>query len=382
MTSPLTGQLRFQADGAWVAAANATFSFALGGASVALPLQALAVGYGPVSVGLLTATSAVSQMTCRMSLGRIMRSVPDWAIVAAACCLLAISCVLVVISGQVVVFVVAQLLQGVARAFFWTGSQTHVVRGDGSSVRALASVNLVGNLGLLLGPVVAGLLIGDDARAALVASAVVAAIALLPASRLDRLPPFERIADRPPGRMWARTGVWEACYAGVTAGAWRGLLGSYVPIALIHAGHGSLTVGILVATANATSILGSWLVRRVEEDVAALRVMRLGTPVVGASMAIMGWAAGSSVVAAAALAVSGIAAGALQTLGPALASDGVHQEERGEAIAATGTWRAAALFVAPLVTAGLVAVVPIGAAMVVTGALMAAPFGRWVKPSA
>lgn len=382
MIWPPTRQLRFQADGAWVAAANATFSFALGASSVALPLQALAVGYGPVAVGLLTATSAVSQMSSRMSLGRIMRSVPDWAIIAAACWLLAISCGLVIISGHVAVFVVAQLFQGVARACFWTGSQTHVVRGDGSSIRALASVNLVGNLGLLLGPVVAGLLIRDDARVALVAAAAVAALAVIPACRLDRLPPFKRVADRPPGRMWARPGVWEACYAGVTAGAWRGLLGSYVPIALVHAGHGSVAVGMMVATANAASILGSWLVRRVDGNAAAARVMHLGTPAVGGSMAVMGWAAGSSAVAAAALAVSGVAAGALQTLGPARASDSVHQEERGEAIAVTGTWRAAALFVAPLVTAGFVAVVPIGAAMVVTGALMAAPFGRWVRPSA
>jgi hypothetical protein len=167
----------------------------------------------------------------------------------------------------------------------------------------------------------------------------------------------------------------------VTAGAWRGLLGSYVPIALIHAGHGSSTVGILVATANTTSIVGSWLVRHVDEEAAALRVLRLGTPVTGISMAVMGCVAGPSLLgAAAALAVSGVAAGALQTLGPALASDAVHEEERGEAIAATGVWRAASLFVAPLATAGLVAVVPVGAAVCVTGVLMAAPFGRWARP--
>ena len=46
------------------------------------------------------------------------------------------------------------------------------------------------------------------------------------------------------------------------------------------------------------------------------------------------------------------------------------------AIAATGTFRAASLFVAPLATAALVMVVPIGAAMVVTGVLMALPVGR------
>lgn len=366
-----------QADGWWVAAANAGFSFALGMASVALPLQALAVGYSAVEVGVLTAVSAISQMLGRLFLGRVMRVLADWLIVAVACVLLSVSCLLVVGSGAVAVFVVAQLLQGLARAAFWTGSQTHVVRGDGSSVKALASVNLIGNLGLLSGPVAAGLLIGADARRALGLAAVAALLSALPAARFDRLPPFRRLADRLPGRLWQRRGVWEGCYAGVTAGAWRGLLGSYVPLALVHAGHGSLTVGVLVAVANAASIVGAWLVARVEDESRARHVLLVGTPVTGLALAAMGPLASSTVLAGLMLTLSGIAAGGLQVLGPASAADAVHPEERGEAIAVTGTWRAASLFVAPLATAGLVAVLPVGAAMAVTGVAMAVPFGRW-----
>lgn len=373
---------RFEADGHWVAGTNAGFSFALGAASVALPLQALVVGYSAVEVGLLTAVSAISQMVGRMLLGRVMRVVPDWLIVAAACVLLGVSCLVVVGSSAVVPFVVAQLLQGLARAAFWTGSQTHVVRGKQSSVTALASVNLVGNVGLLSGPVVAGLLIGVDARLALGVPAAFAFLAVLPAARLDRLPPFRKLSNRQPGHMWQRRGVWEGCYAGVTAGAWRGLLGSYVPLALVHAGHASLTVGVLVSIANTAAILGAWLVGRMEDESRMRDVLLLGTPVTGLALAAMGALAFSSVLAAVALTVSGIAAGGLQVLGPAIAADAVHPEERGEAIAATGTWRAASLFVAPLVTAGLVAVVPIGMAMVLTGAAIAVPVGRWLKPTA
>jgi MFS family permease len=374
---------RFEADGHWVAGTNAGFSFALGAASVALPLQAVAVGYSAVEVGVLVAVSAISQMAGRLCLGRVMRVVADWLIVAVACVLLAVSCLVVVGSSAVVPFVVAQLLQGLARAAFWTGSQTHVVRGDESSVRALASVNLVGNLGLLSGPVVAGFLIGGGgARLALVVSAAAALAAVLPAARLDRLPPFRKLSHRQPGYMWQRQGVWEGCYAGVTAGAWRGLLGSYVPLALVHAGHASPVVGVLVGLANTASILGAWLVGRMEDESRMRLVLLLGTPVTGLALAAMGPLAFSWLLAATALSVSGIAAGGLQVLGPATAADAVHPEERGEAIAATGTWRAASLFVAPLVTAGLVAVVPIGAAMALTGAVMAVPVGRWSKPSA
>lgn len=372
---------RFEADGQWVAVTNAGFSFALGVASVALPLQAVAVGYSAVEVGVLTAISAISQMVGRLFLGRVMRVVPDWLIVAGACVLLGVSCVVVVGSSAVVPFVLAQLLQGLARAAFWTGSQTHVVRGDGSSVKALASVNLVGNVGLLAGPVAAGFLIGDDARLALVVAGVAALLSLLPAARLDRLPPFRKLSSRQPGRIWQRQGVWEGCYAGVAAGAWRGLLGSYVPLILVHAGHASLTVGVLVAVANTAAILGAWLVRRIQDEARIQEVLLIGVPVTGLALAAMGPLAFSTVLAAGALAVSGIAAGGLQVLGPATAADAVHPEERGEAIAATGTWRAASLFVAPLATAGLVAVMPIAAAMVVTGAAMALPLGRWVRPS-
>ena len=371
----------FQADRGWVAASNAGFSFALGAASVALPLQAVAVGYSAVEVGILTAVSAISQMTSRIFLGRVMRRVPDWAIIALACVYLAASCLIVVASGELLPFLAAQLLQGVARAWFWTGSQTHVVRGEGSSVKALASVNLIGNLGLLSGPVVAGLLIGEDARLALTVSALVAIVTVAPTFALDRLPPFKKLTNRPPGGIWQRAGVWEGCYAGVTAGAWRGLLGSYVPLALHHARHSSLTVGILVAVANAAAIVGAWLVARIESEPLMLRALRIGTPVTGLAVAATGPLASSALLAGVALTVSGIAAGALQTIGPALASDAVHQEERGEAIAVTGAWRAASLFVAPLATAGLVAAVPIGAAMLATGLVIALPIGQWVRPA-
>lgn len=372
---------RFEADGHWVAGTNAGFSFALGVASVALPLQAVAVGYTAVEVGVLIAVSAISQMIGRLFLGRLMRVVPDWLIVAVACVLLSVSCLVVVGSSAVAPFVVAQLLQGLARAAFWTGSQTHVVRGDASSVRALAAVNLVGNVGLLSGPVVAGLLIGGDARLALGVSGAAALLSVIPAARLDRLPPFRKLSNRQPGHLWQRHGVWEGCYAGVTAGAWRGLLGSYVPLALVHAGHASLIVGVLVAVANTAAILGAWLVGRMEDESRIRQVLLLGTPVTGLALAAVGPVAFSSVLAALALTASGIAAGGLQVLGPATASDAVHPEERGEAIAATGTWRAGSLFVAPLVTAGLVAVVPIGTAMLLTGAAMAIPVGQWLRPS-
>ncbi|MDP9459374.1 MAG: MFS transporter, partial [Actinomycetota bacterium] len=51
-------------------------------------------------------------------------------------------------------------------------------------------------------------------------------------------------------------------------------------------------------------------------------------------------------------------------------------EERGAVMAASGTFRAAALLTAPLAAAGLVAVAPVSVALAVGGALIVVPV-RW-----
>jgi hypothetical protein len=60
-------------------------------------------------------------------------------------------------------------------------------------------------------------------------------------------------------------------------------------------------------------------------------------------------------------------------VGPALATEAVEEDERGEAIASAGTFRAAALFAAPLSVAALVAVMTVPAAIAVAGVALALP---------
>jgi MFS family permease len=350
------------------------FSVALGLASVVLPLLAVRSGYSGVEVGLLTALSAVTQMASRMVLGPVMRVFPDWTLILGACVSLSVSCAVVAVSAAVVPFVLAQALQGVSRACFWTGSQTHVVRGEGSAVGALASVNFVSGIGLLLGPLAGGLIGEHSMRLALAVGAGAALLGVLPASLLDRLPTFQPPPGRPPGQIWRRPGVSSACWAGMTSGAWRGLLGSYVPVVLSEARFGSSTIGALVAVANLASLAGSAVVGRLRET-SLPSAFVVGTVAAGVATAGVAALAGSAWLVAAVLAVSGLGAGALQTLGPAIASDAVHPQERGEAIAAAGTFRAAALLLGPLGVAGLLGVLPLAGAMGVAGVLMVLPAG-------
>jgi hypothetical protein len=83
--------------------------------------------------------------------------------------------------------------------------------------------------------------------------------------------------------------------------------------------------------------------------------------------------ASMALAAAAALAVSGLGAGILQTVGPAIAADEVAAEERGDALALTGTYRAAALFLAPIGMAGLLLFIPLTASLIAAGLLITAP---------
>ena len=354
------------------ASGAAVYSLSLGIASVALPLLALRAGYSASEIGALTAVSAVAQMLTRLGLGSAMRRWPDWTLIAGASLLLAVSNGALALSAALVPFVLAEVLQGVSRACFWTGSQTHAVRGSERAAGALATVNLVSSVGLLAGPVVAGVLSERTPVLALVVAATVAVLAVGPTLLLDRLPPFVPPADRPPGRLWRRPGVSVGCWAGVTAGAWRGLLTSYVPVALDAARQTSSAIGVLVSIANAASMAGAAVGGRLRRSWSH-RGIGLGIVATGAATAATAAVASHLVLAAVVLSLSGLAAGAIQVLGPAVAAESVHPEERGEAIAATGTFRAAALFAAPLAVAGLVALVPLAPAVALVGAAMTLP---------
>jgi MFS family permease len=363
---------RLDRDLAASALGGLTFSTALGMATVALPLLALDAGYSKSAVGLLTASSAVSQMAVRMGLGPLMRRYPDWLLVFIAGGMLAASCGLVAWSAAVVPFVLCELLQGVARGCFWTGSQTHVVRGKGSSVGRLAVVNLVASVGQLSGPVVAGVVAARSISHSLVAAAGIALFCMLPPLALDRLPPFSPPKDRPKGRIWRRPGVDAGCWASLVAGAWRGLISSYVPVVLERAGQPVQLIGVLVSVGNGANIAGAALVARVRSRT-LVRAVIACMLAAGIGAALVGLVAGSVPLVGLVLAVSGLGGGALQTLGPALASDMVHPEERGDAISATGTFRAAALFASPLAVAGLLTFMALTPAMLIAGLLITLP---------
>jgi predicted MFS family arabinose efflux permease len=359
---------------------TATFSFVLGVSAVAVPLFAIQSGYSVAEVGLLTAVSAVSQILIRLFLNPILRVFPDWQLIGVSALFLATSCGVLGMSAGLAAFLVSQGFLGVARALFWTGSQTHAVRGQGPTAHGVAVVNLAAAVGTLAGPTFAGFLAGYSTQIALLTAAAVALASSVPTFFMDRLPPFARVEDRAPGRIWRRPGVAAACWAGVTAGTWRVLLSSYVPVVLTLARQSPSTIGILLSLANAASMVGTAGAGRLR-TASLPRAFLVGMLTVGVGTAFIGLAAPVTWGAGIALALSGWGAGLLQVVGTTAASDTVRPEERGEAIASTGAFRAVAAFVSPLAAAGMVAVMPLSAVFAVFGVAIAIPaaYGRALR---
>lgn len=353
-------------------AGTAVYSVSLSSAVVALPLLALEAGYSVVQVGVLVALSAVTQMLGRVGMGAWMNRFADWTFVIAASVLLVLSSGLAALSTAAVPFVIAHLLQGVSRAFFWTGTQTHAVRGDRPAVQGMALVNLSSATGLLAGPLLAGAVGEVSLSLAMAVSAGLAALGLVPAALLDRLPPFSPPQGSSQKRIWRRPGVDAGCWAGASAGAWRGLIGSYVPVALDAARLSTSLIGLLIAVANAAQLVGSAAVTRLGKGL-LVRSLVAGTLAAGIGVGVVGLVADNPWLVGGALAVSGLGAGVLQTAGPAVAIENVHPQERGAVMAASGTFRAAALLISPLAAAALVAAAPVWVALVVGGGLIVVP---------
>ena len=354
------------------AATAAIIGFVLGMAGVALPLLALRVGYSAAEIGALTAVSAVAQVVSRSSLGALMKRVPEWTLISSAGLLLALGCGLVALSSSLVPFVVAQLLQGVARAFFWTSTTAHLVRGSGRAAPRLAVVNLTAGIGSLTGPLLAGVLSERTPALALAVAAGISLAAMAPTFLLDRLPPFAPRKDRAAGRVWRRPGVDVGCAAAVTAGGWQALLTSYVPVALVAAGQSAAMVGALVAVANGSMLVAAGLAGRVRSR--WQRPVVLGAILVGGvAVALTAALAGSVPLSALVLAAGGYVAGTLQVLGSAVVAESVDPEERGEAVAASGTFRAVAMFGTPLAVAGLISLVPLAPAVAAVGVALGLP---------
>lgn len=351
----------------------AGFALSLGSAGLVLPLLALAAGYDLAAVGILTAISAISQLGFRLLLPWLLTRHSDRSMIVAANVMMVASFALLFITVALPVFVVAQLLQGAARALFWTASQTHAVRARGHMVQSLSMVQAVGNVGQLLGPPIAGIIATQSLQIGLVLCGASAMVGLIGGLAMATLPPFpKQVRHEGQLRIWRRPGVDVAVWASYSAGGWRAMAMSLIPAALEGAGQPRALIGVLMMISEGTGLAASALLMRVQpRDVrAAIQVAVL--LLMGALIAFPVVSANAP-MAALALALGGLGSGLLMSLGPALATQSVSADERGEAIAVAGTFRAVALLVTPGAAAAAIGMITLPVGMVVAGLVIGVP---------
>lgn len=348
------------------------FSSSLGVGVLALPLVALAAGLDPATIGLLTAVSAIAQFTFRLALPWLLGRFPDRELIGAACLMIATSYALLIFTKLLPVFVLAQLFQGSARALFWTANQTHAVRGSRGSVGGLARVQVWANVGAMLAPTVAGLLSGLALEAALALGAGLGLVGVVASRGLRRLPPFVRIRREGERGIWTRDGVDLACWASFSAGGWRAMQGSYVPIVLTNAGLVPGVVGVLLSLSDVMATVATGVLIRITPR-SSRAAIELSVVAIAIGLGAVAFVAGNVLLAAACIGLAGLGYGLLTTIGPALASDSVRAEERGEALAVAGTFRAAAILATPAGVAFGLSVVALPVGLLTAGVLLAAP---------
>ena len=183
--------------------------------AVALPLLALAEGYSAVQIGVLTAISAAAQLVMR--LGHRHADAPLPGLGAHP-------------SGRPA----ARLEHGhrgaLGRAWspscsaswrrerpaaaWWTGSQTHGVRGSGPAVRPWPRSTCPRASACSSAPWSPACSPSARCWPPCCWPQGPPLLTCVPAVFLDRLPPFARVPDRPPGRLWTRPGVDAGCLGG------------------------------------------------------------------------------------------------------------------------------------------------------------------------
>jgi len=348
------------------------FSLALGTWTLTMPLLALEAGWDAAGIGVLAMLAAVSHLATRLQMAWLLGRVTDRLLLLVACGLLALPYALLLVSQDGWAFVFGQMFNGAARATFWTASQTHVVRGNRAPVRALAQLHVLNSAGQVVGPVAAGALLAAAPAAAVGLGLLAALVGGVACLGLAALPIYARLSGNRLTWWWRSRGVGVAAWASFSAGGWRTLLSSYVPVVLDGAGHNTGLIGLLVGLSDAASIVAAAAVARLDRG-ALMLTLRFGTIATGAGLAAVGLVPESVAAVGLALGVSGIGAGMISTLGPAIAAESAAGESQGAAIALTGTFRATALLAVPAGVAALLLVVGLSTALVTVGLALTLP---------
>ncbi len=150
------------------------------------------------------------------------------------------------------------------------------------------------------------------------------------------------------------------------------MMGSFVPVILVGAGLGPGGVGWLVTLSESAGVAALLALRRVHRRRVRPIVWTAGVTI-SVALAALALAPPIAAVYGALMVVGGAASGTATTLAPAMASLAAGPEEQGDAMALTGTFRAAALFGGPAAVGALLSVVALTPALLAIAAVAVIP---------
>lgn len=365
-----------------------TFNFSYIMLSFLIPLDAHALGYSLVAIGLITGLPGACQMPLRVLSGPLSDRYGERRLLLASfACGVAGSVAVAGDAGGLWAMLVAQLAIGTARGFFWVAAQSYVARLPGERANALGVFTSMGQAGSISGIVCAGpfaVFAGFGPAFALCAALQAVSLALawvladLPLRELPR-PLGESLRAMP--RLLRRPAVRLSGTLNVVAAIPQALVQSFYPVYLVELGLAASAVSGLTALRSVGVLLAGFLFARLYRRLGTGRISTLGTVALGLALAATAsrWVG----VVGAAIFAAGAVSGVVTVLATVIVVEASEEQDQGRCLALTNLGYASSMFATPLAFGFAGAHLGQAATFAVMGALVvAAGLALWAAAAA
>lgn len=309
--------------------------------------RALALGADARAVGLITAAFALVPLVVAVPLGRASdRWRPGW-LLTGGIALGALACALLGLAGSLPGLALASAVLGLGHLALTLAGQSLIARqsGDARHDRDFGLYAAAASAGQLVGPAVAGIVLGGAGRSledatttGFLVAAGLMALAVPTSLGTDRLGRAGRPRDRSEGRplrageLIGARGVPAGMFASLAILATVDVLTAYLPVLGTQRGIPPAVVGGLLSLRAAASILSRvlipWMVGRLGR-VRLLAASAAGSALLTAALPLAGGTAGLAVL----LAAAGFLLGIGQPLTMSMVVQAVPEGTRGTALA-------------------------------------------------
>ncbi|MFI1682790.1 MFS transporter [Streptomyces sp. NPDC020607] len=253
--------------GGWLLRLVIAFSFAQGAVSMARPAvsyRALALGADERAIGVIAGVYALLPLFAAVPLGRRTDHGRCAPLLPVGVVLISGGCALSGVAGSLTAMAAWSGVMGLGHLCFVIGAQSIVARQSAPAEqdRNFGHFTIGASLGQLVGPIVAGALIGGDmdrtSALALLVSAAVGAVSLASLWRIEHRRPRSAAPERagrvPVLGILRTRGVPAGIFISLAVLSATDILTAYLPVVGEHRGIAPATVGLLLSLRAAATI--------------------------------------------------------------------------------------------------------------------------------